>query len=204
MESMELNNNTASAFPDLMRLYNIHFLILTGVTVDQEFLKASKLQVHSSHGDSKIFARTIKSTNSYNYFDFVYTPGIIHGNLKKMRQLVLKSLRLYSFNVLFVMNPTLKRADHPIANIYLWSNYSCSFFTTKYSSSADGNNDITEWRINNLIVDEETFMEVVSNSYRGKRAKSHILQEATGFNEYSSVIEIAQATNREVRNNSQS
>ena len=196
-----MNNNT-TVFPDLMSLYNIHFLISSRRTFDRQFLKANKLQVYSSYGTTMILART-RAENIHGYFEFVYTPGIIYGNLKQIRRVVLKTLKLYSISVLFAVNPKLKRTDHPIVNVYVKSNCS-SFFTTKERDFRKCYSEVTEWRINDQMVNEETFLDVVSNSYRSKSSRSHIVQENVILNEYSAVVEVAEGQTGEVSKRFQS
>ena len=109
----------------------------------------------------------------------------------------MKSLGLFSSNVLFVINPTLKTADNPITSIYVRSNNSGVVGLTEDSLAMAV---VVQWRINNLPVEEKLFLELVNNSYRKKAVRSRVMEEAVCFNEYSAIVDIPERASRKVRN----
>ena len=105
LESLRFNPDKIQLFVNTLRLYNVHFLVTSAIKLDESFSRACQLKF-ISRIDDLIFYEVLHEDNDYGYFDFVRIAGHVRGDLKLIRQAVLRSLEFYNVNSLLLINPT--------------------------------------------------------------------------------------------------
>ena len=127
LESLRFNPDRMQLFANTLRLYNVHFIATSDIQLDEAFVKACQLKQIAKIEDL-IFYEALHEENDYGYFDFVRLPGYISGDLKLIRQVVLRMSELYNVNSLLLINPKRSMAvnDNIVADVErrsLWNSF---------------------------------------------------------------------------------
>lgn len=202
LESLQPDLNVTPWFPDLMRLFNIRYVFANTLGITAEFIqKCSLVELMKLDNDTKIFMRSPDQV--YGYFEFVFVPGMIQGNLKDIRGAVTSLTQIYQVNAVLAINP--KTTSVPQANVTVlskntqlpqeWEGF-LSWVT--YSLRPNKTPEAT-WIWDGYKVSDEVFLESVMKQYLWPPIRSKVLKEMTKSNEYSAIVEVSQEAFNKVR-----
>lgn len=188
---MQLALDTTPWFPDLLRLYNIRFLATSGIEVPSHFLEACHLRHLASIDDMEVYVRTPQE--KYGYFEFAHVPGAVVGDLKGMREAVTRSTQLFTYRVVFAVNPTNAQHNPPF-QIVVSDNAHASFLR-RFLSSEEFR---TKWFVNNRPVKEKAFFAEVLFGREPGQVVSRVLQEEVGRTFYKAYVHVDEGAWSEV------
>ncbi|XP_065056049.1 uncharacterized protein LOC135684418 isoform X2 [Rhopilema esculentum] len=185
LESLRFNPDRMQIFANTLRLYNVHFIATSDIQLDEAFVKACQLKQIAKVEDL-IFYEVLHEENDYGYFDFVRLPGYISGDLKLIRQVVLRVSELYNVNSLLLINPkrTIAVNDNVVADVEkrsLWNNF--------YGQSEE-KLQVT-WSSNGVQTDSETLLDKVIKSDSWKWIYSQVVEERFVGVDYQAIVHVS-------------
>ncbi|PFX18222.1 hypothetical protein AWC38_SpisGene17414 [Stylophora pistillata] len=177
--------DTTPWFPDLLRLYNIRFLATYGIEVPLHFLKACQLRHLAFIGSMEVYVREPKE--NYGYFEFVHVPGAILGDLKGMREAVVRITQLFTNRAVFAVNPSSPLNDPPF-EIVVFDRVADGNFLKFLSSEAPRFEN--KWFVSKMRVKEKAFREDVKFQHFPESVRSRVLQEEVGKTFYRAYVHV--------------
>lgn len=184
LEQLQINLDTTPWFPDLLRLYNIRFLATSGIEVPSHFLEACQLSHLASIDDMEVYVRAPQE--KYGYFEFAHVPGAVVGDLKGMREAVSRSTQMFTYRVVFAVNPSNAPPKPPFEIVVSDNNKHASFLRRLLSSDEFE----TNWFVNKRSVREKVFYEDVKFGRDPEQVISKVLQEEVGRNFYKAYVHV--------------
>ncbi|PFX30984.1 hypothetical protein AWC38_SpisGene4191 [Stylophora pistillata] len=185
LEMLPLSLEITPWFPDLLRLYNIRFLATYRIALPSHVLKVCQLRHLAFIGDIEVFVRTFEEI--YGYFEFVHVPGAITGDLKGIREAVLISTQLFTYRVVFAVNPH-STFNHPPFKIVV-SNKNADGNLLNFLA---GNEFRIKWFVNQRRVKEKAFLEDIKFGLHPGGVFSRVLQEEVGRNFYKAYVHVVE------------
>ena len=177
--------DTTPWFPDLLRLYNIRFLATYGIELPLHFLKACQLRHLAFIGSMEVYVREPKE--NYGYFEFVHVPGAILGDLKGMREAVVRITQLFTNRAVFAVNPSSPLNDPPF-EIVVFDRVADGNFLKFLSSEAPRFEN--KWFVSKMRVKEKAFREDVKFQHFPESVRSRVLQEEGGKTFYRAYVHV--------------
>lgn len=193
LEHLQPSLDTTPWFPDLLRLYNIRFLATSGIEVSSHFLETCQLRHLASIDSLDVFVRA--SQEDYGYFEFAHVPGSVVGDLKGMREAVLTITQLFTYRVLFAINPSSELAQQSLFSIVVSDHHENASFIRRLLSPDEFE---TRWLVNKRPVREKAFFAHVEFGRDPEHVMSRVLEEEAGTNFYTADVEVAEETWSEV------
>ena len=130
----------------------------------------------------------------YGYFEFVRVPGAVVGDLKGMREAVSRSTQMFSYKVVFAVNPPSAPRNPPFEIVVSDINEQASFFRRLLSSE----DFETNWFVNKRFVREKVFYADVKFGRDSEQVMSRVLWEEVGRNFYKAYVHVDKETWSEV------
>ena len=193
LEQLQLSLDTTPWLPDLLRLYNIRFLATSGIQVPLEFLETCQLSHLTSIDAMEIFVRAPEE--DYGYFEFAHVSGSVMGDLKGMREAVLKTTQMFTYRVVFAINPSSDVLHKSPFKIVVSDHHANASFKRRFLSPDEFE---TSWRVSERPVREKVFFEDVQFGRDPEEVKSRVILEEVGRNFYNAHVEVAEGTWSEV------
>ena len=169
--------------PELLRLFNIRFLMSSGIDYDPRFVDGCMLQ--SVVDEDGFTVHQINTNISYGYFDFVRVPGAIYGDHKDIRETVLHSLPLVQSSVLLFINPVTNMRT----SVHLVPNKSHTLFDWLMNKETKN----VKWFFNGLETTRENLISVLAKFFSSVPPKSRVVQEWNELNSYEAVVHVTQS-----------
>lgn len=202
LESFHPDLNITPWFPDLMRLFNIQYVFANTLEITTEFLqKCNLVELVKLDNDTKVFIRS--PDQAYGYFEFVFVPGMVRGDLKDMRAAVKSLTQIYQVNAVLAINPKTMSISQANVNVSSkntqmpleWN----GFLSWLIYSLRPNKTPVAIWTLNGNNVSDDVFLESVMKRYLWQPVRSKVLKEITKNNEYSAIVEIPQEVFSKVR-----
>ncbi|XP_068686383.1 uncharacterized protein [Montipora foliosa] len=185
VEQIRPFRDTTPSFTDLMRLYNIRFVATSGIDTTS-FLRTYQLSHLASFGTIDLF---VKTQEDYGYFEFAHVPGAVIGELKAMREAVVSTTRLFTYRVLFAINPNSELQHDEFFEIVVSHRYANSSFIQRLLFP---NEFETTWLVNRRPVRQNSLFEDVEFGRNPDQIMSRVLKEEDGSTYYTAYVEVAE------------
>lgn len=190
LELFKPNLTTTPWFPDLLRLFNVRYIIAKSITA--EFIERCQLfKLMSLNDEMTVYVRT--QEESYGYFEFVNVPGSINGDLKGIRDATVFLTQIFQVRVLLGINFAYKANERdieasvdvrPVATPF--SPYNP--FTLLLYFFGRPELYETSWTINDVNVSEHDFLAKLMTLYLSKPLLSVVVKESTLSNKYCATV----------------
>lgn len=130
----------------------------------------------------------------YGYFEFAHVPGAFVGDLKGMREAVSRSSQLFTYRILFAVNPPNAPHNPPFEIAVSDKNEHVSFLRRFLASDEFE----TSWFVNNRPIQEKVFYTDVKFGRDAEQVLSRVLQEEVGRNFYKAYVHVDEGSWSEV------
>ena len=191
LEHISFDPTRAEQFKALMRLYNVHYLMSSGIDLDETFMKECQIENIKRIHDLD-FHTMLSEMNDYGYFDFVNIPGYIEGDLKAMRETVLQTLDMYTANRLLLINP--KNFEHNDRNYVSISVKKKPFLENVLQGNRKGDVYVT-WQLNEKEMESREVIDGIIKDSAHKWMYSQVIEERSYKTEYRAVVQVAEKNN---------
>eukprot|EP00794_Sanderia_malayensis_P011056 gene11056-12223_t len=197
LESLSFNPEKSQFFAAMLRLYNIHYLMTSSVELDAALAKACQLKHVTTIDDLALF-EVLHEDFDYGYFDFVRIVGHVRGDLKQMRETVLKTLELYTVNSVLSINPIATNIHpHSTSTGPIAVNVKMSSWLNGCRYLAENNNVQVTWTWKGKQNDSQVIIDEAVKEQSWKWIYSQVIEEETKETDYYAIVHIAK-TPREI------
>ena len=185
MESLQFNPDRTDIFVNTLRLYNVHYVVTSSTKLDAAFTNACKMK-EIAKIDDLVFYEVLHEDPDYGYFEFIRIPGRIRGELKLIRQAVLKLIELFNVNSLLIVNPheSLDVTDDVIVDVRRFG------FWEGWGNFTQQKVHVT-WTLKGREIDSELLLDEILKGNSWKWIYSQVMEERINGVEYQAVVHVS-------------